>query len=458
MLVFVLKIVCRYMTSLKLFLSLFACAFLTIAQQKPLPAFPEAEGFGSTTIGGRGGKVYVVTNLDDDGPGSFRAACRAPEPRIIVFAVSGLIDLKKPITITEPYCTIAGQTAPGEGLCLMRSEFKVCTHDVVVRFLRSRPGDIAGKEYDAMGIGDRAYNVIFDHCSATWSVDECLSPSGAIHDITVQWCLIGESLNNSVHHKGEHGYGSLVRAVGGLTMHHNLWVDNISRNPRLGDNYGEPPYPTFDIRNNVVYNWGQVCSGLTGDNLSANYIGNYLRPGPNSSKRPPIVLTKSADVTYYIEDNEYEGTPEFTAVPSAMFTCGEKEEPHFKIASKPFDAPRVNTTTAKEAYKQVLALVGAICPIRDMTDASIINEVKANKGRIIDSQKDVGGWGLYSHEDPPQDSDGDGIPDAWEIAHGLDPKNPDDAAALAKDNSGYTNIEVYINEIATRTLLANRPK
>ena len=309
-----------------------------------------------------------------------------------------------------------------------------------------------------MGIGDRAYNVIFDHCSATWSVDECLSPSGAIHDITVQWCLIGESLNKSVHHKGEHGYGSLVRAVGGLTMHHNLWIDNISRNPRLGDNYGAPPYPTFDIRNNVVYNWGQVCSGLTGDNLSTNYIGNYLRPGPNSVKRPPIVLTKTADVSYYVEGNEYEGMPEYTATPSAMFTCGEKDVPHFKLASKPFETPHVTTTSAQTAYKQVLAQVGAICPIRDMTDASLINEVTSNKGKIVDSQNEVGGWALYSHEDPPQDSDGDGIPDAWETAHGLDPKNPDDAAALAKDNSGYANIENYINAIATGTISANCTK
>lgn len=426
-------------------------------QQKFIPAFPEAEGFGSTTIGGRGGKVYVVTNLDDDGPGSFRAACRAPEPRIIVFAVSGLIDLKKPINVTEPYLTIAGQTAPGEGICLMRSEFKICTHDVIVRFLRSRPGDIAGKTYDAMGIGDRAYNVIFDHCSATWSVDECLSPSGAIHDITVQWCLIGESLNKSVHPKGEHGYGSLVRAVGGVTMHHNLWVDNDARNPRLGDNYGDPPYPTFDIRNNVMYNWGRICSGQTGDNISANYVGNYLRPGPNSIKHPPIVLTKTADVTYYVDGNVYEGAPEYTA-PSAMFTSSDKDEPHFKLVPKPFETPRVTTTSAKEAYKQVLAQVGAICPIRDMTDASIINEVTSNKGRIIDSQNEVGGWAIYSFEAAVLDSDGDGIPDAWETAHGLDPKNPDDAAALAKDNSGYTNIENYVNAIATGAISANCPK
>ncbi len=446
------------MTSIKIFLSLLAFSMLTFAQSKPIPAFPGAEGFGSTTIGGRGGKVYVVTNLDDDGPGSFRAACRAPEPRIIVFAVSGIIDLKKPINITEPYCTIAAQTAPGEGICLKRSEFKVNTHDVIVRFLRVRPGDISGTATDAMGAGGRAYNVIFDHCSATWSVDECLSPSGAIHDITVQWCLIGQSLNHSVHPKGEHAYGSLVRAVGGVTLHHNLWVDNDARNPRLGDNYGNPPYPTFDVRNNVVYNWGHVCSGMTGDNLSANYIGNYLRPGPNSVTRPPIALTKTADVVYYVEGNEYEGYPQYTTSPSAMFTCSEKDKPHFTLVTKPFDAPNVTTTSAQEAYKQVLALAGAICPNRDMTDASIVNEVKTNKGRILDSQNEVGGWAVYSHEDPPMDTDGDGIPDTWETAHGLDPKNPDDASALSKDNSGYTNIELYINNIAETAMRANRPK
>ena len=445
-----------YMPVIKFLFMVIYCTVIVFPQEKSLPAFPEAEGFGSNTPGGRGGKVYVVTNLDDDGLGSFRSACRAPEPRVIVFAVSGLIDLKKPINVTEPYLTIAAQTAPGDGVCLMRSEFKINTHDVIVRFLRSRPGDISGKEMDAMGMGERAHDVIFDHCSATWSVDECLSPSGAIKDVTVQWCLIGESLNNSVHHKGEHGYGSLVRAVGGLTMHHNLWVDNISRNPRLGDNYGEPPYPVFDIRNNVMYNWGQVCSGLTGDQLSANYIRNYLRPGPNSTKRPPIVLTKSAQVVYYVEGNEYEGNSAYTDSSSALFTCNDKDVPHFTLAAKPFIAPAVTTTSAKEAYRQVLSQVGAICPIRDVTDASIIHEVKANKGKIIDSQNEVGGWAVYSHENPPLDSDGDGIPDTWEISHGLDPKNSDDASALSKDKSGYTNIEIYINELATRAIIESR--
>jgi hypothetical protein len=187
------------------------------------PAFPGAEGFGADTPGGRGGAVIAVTNLDDSGPGSFRAACEANGPRIVVFRVGGLIDLKKNVVIKNPNITIAAQTAPGDGICLRDHQLMIDTHDVVLRYLRSRPGDIAGKEVDAISIAGSSRNVIADHCSATWSVDEALSPSGDISNITVQWCLIAEGLNKSVHKKGAHGYGSLVRASGGLTLHHNLW-------------------------------------------------------------------------------------------------------------------------------------------------------------------------------------------------------------------------------------------
>lgn len=179
--------------------SLLALVIASGALSGSVPAFPGAEGFGAATPGGRGGRVIAVTTLADSGPGSLREACAAKGPRIVVFRVSGLIDLETPISVTEPYITIAGQTAPGTGVCLKRSEFVIRTHDAIVRFLRSRPGDISGKEMDALGIGGNAHDVIFDHCSANWSVDESLSPSGNISNITVQWCLIGESLNNSVH-------------------------------------------------------------------------------------------------------------------------------------------------------------------------------------------------------------------------------------------------------------------
>jgi hypothetical protein len=407
-------------------------------------AFPGAEGFGRNALGGRGGRVIEVTNLNDSGPGSLREACESQGPRTVVFKISGTIDLLTPLEITEPFITIAGQTAPGDGICLKRNPFEVYTHDVIVRFLRSRPGNLSGKDVDAMGIGRKAEDVIFDHCSTTWSVDECLSPSGRLSNITIQWCLIGESLNNSVHSKGKHGYGSLVRAIGGVTLHHNLWVDNIARNPRLGDSYGRG-FPTFDVRNNVIYNWGGVCSGLTGDHLNANYVGNYLRPGPNSSKDAPIVLTETADVKYYLQGNIVEGRPEFVNNPASMFRS-EKSSGHFTLVDTPFIVVPVKTSSAEAAFHDVVDGVGAVLPARDSVDTRVIREVTENTGHIIDAQEEVGGWPELKSLPAPIDSDHDGIPDAWERAHGL---NPDDPADGNKKNvDGYTMLEKYLNSLA----------
>jgi len=407
-----------------------------------LPAFPGAEGFGASTPGGRGGRVLAVTRLDDSGPGTLRAAIEAPGPRIIVFRTGGLITLAKPLRITEPFVTIAGQTAPGDGICLRGSELSIQTHDVVIRHLRSRPGDILGEEVDAVNIVGDSHNVILDHVSATWSVDEALSPSGALSNITVQWCLIGESLRKSVHKKGEHGYGSLARASGGVTLHHNLWVKNTARNPRLGDNYGKPPFPLFDVRNNVMASWGGTCSGMTGDDLRANYVNNYLKPGPESSSRPPIVLTDTAHVRYFVAGNVVEGRPGHTREPAAMFSAGKGT---VDLASAPFDTAPVSTSTAQDAYADVLAQVGATLPARDSVDRRLIEEVRSGQGRIIDSQKEVGGWPVYRSAAPPVDSDGDGMPDSWELAHSLDPKDAADGAKAA--SGGYTNIELYLNSL-----------
>jgi hypothetical protein len=415
---------------------------LTLLALAVLPAFPGAEGFGANTPGGRGGRVIAVTSLADDGPGTLRAAVEAAGPRIVVFRVGGLIDLAKPLRITEPFLTIAGQTAPGDGICLRGSELSIQTHDVVVRHLRARPGDILGAEVDAVNIGGASHDVILDHVSATWSVDEALSPSGAIHNITVQWCLIGESLRKSVHKKGEHGYGSLVRASGGVTLHHNLWVNNTARNPRLGDNYGKPPFPLFDVRNNVMYNWGGICSGMTGDELRANYVGNYLKPGPDSSSSPPIVLTETAHVRYFVDGNVVEGRPEQTRDAAAMFSPGKGV---FTLVPAAFATSPVHTTTAQIAYAEVLDHVGATLPSRDVVDRRIIEEARKGQGHIIDSQKEVGGWPVYHAGVPFADADGDGMPDAWETAHGLNPRDASDAAKLGA--AGYSNVEVYLNSL-----------
>ena len=220
-----------------------------------IPAFPGAEGFGARTTGGRGGAVFEVTNLDDAGPGSLRDAVSEGN-RTIIFRVSGTIALKSPLVVAKPNITIAGQSAPGDGICLRDSTFSIRTHDVVVRHLRSRLGDVTGRQADSITLDHGVDNVILDHCSASWSIDEALSLAGNVTNATVQWCLIAEGLNRSKHPKGAHGYGSLARANGLVSLHHNLWAHNDARNPRLGDNYGRPPYPTFDVRNNVIYDYG----------------------------------------------------------------------------------------------------------------------------------------------------------------------------------------------------------
>ncbi len=422
-----------------------------LAHSADMPAFPGAEGFGSAARGGRGGAVLLVTNLDDSGAGSFRAACEARGPRIVVFRVGGIIDLKSAIHIREPFLTIAGQTAPGDGVCLRGNEFVIDTHDVIVRYLRSRPGDISGKEVDAIGIGGNSHDVILDHCSASWSVDEALSPSGGIRDVTVQWCIIAEGLNKSVHHKGPHGYGSLVRAVGGLTLHHNLWAHNTARNPRLGDNYGRPPFPLFDVRNNVMYDYGAVCSGLTGDILSVNYVGNYIRPGPSSNRtRGPIVFADTADAKYFVEGNIVEGRDDLSEDNRKLFDKTEiKGRRVVTVAARAFATPKPETTSARDALEAVLARSGATLPVRDAVDERIVLDVRNHSGRIVDSQREVGGWPTYRSAVAPPDTDGDGMPDDWEIAHGLNPRDPSDAAKK-RNGSGYTNLEEYINSIGRR--------
>jgi pectate lyase len=443
---------CRFPAAVALGLLLHVCLPLASAAESPasdLPAFPGAEGFGANTPGGRGGKVFIVTNLDDSGPGSFREACLADGPRIVVFAVSGTIALKTPLTVTKPFLTVAGQTAPGGGICLRDATFAIATHDVVVRYLRSRLGDETAREADALDVLNGSSNVIIDHCSATWSIDEALSLSGNNQNITVQWCLIGESLRQSKHAKGPHGYGSLARANGPVTFHHNLWIHNDARNPRMGDNYGRgPTFPRFDVRNNVIYNYGGTASGLTQGNLQANYVANYIRPGPSSKAKTPITVGNKpldSDLQFYIRDNVFEGSDELTADNTKFFSAYEIDgKRQVRIFEQPFAAPAVKTVSAREAVELVLATVGASLPQRDAVDARLVAHVRTRTGKMIDSQTEVGGWPELASGTAPVDTDRDGMPDAWETKHGLNPRDPADAA-LDSDKDGYTNLEEYLN-------------
>jgi pectate lyase len=422
-------------------------AIPAVEEPAGIPAFPGAEGFGAGATGGRGGAVYEVTNLNDAGPGSMRDAV-AQGNRTVVFRVSGTIALKKKLVLTQPNLTIAGQTAPGDGICLRDATFEVSTHNVIVRYLRSRLGDESRQEDDCINLRN-ARNVMMDHCSATWSIDEALSLAGNVSNVTVQWCLIGESLNRSLHAKGPHGYGSLARANGPVSLHHNLWVHNNGRNPRLGDNYNRPPYPTFDVRNNVIYDYGATCSGLTQGQLKVNYVANYIRPGPSSRARTPIHVGGPSDMLFYIRDNIFEGNDALTADNSRFFDPvmidGKRQ---VQTVAEPFAVQPVRTVSAKQAYEAVLSTVGASRPVRDAVDARIIRDVHQRTGSIIDSQKEVGGWPELRSAAAPLDSDHDGIPDEWETRHGLNPHDASDGAKLAVNGGGYTNLEVYLHELA----------
>ncbi|MCP4643743.1 MAG: pectate lyase [bacterium] len=416
-----------------------------VAAADVVPSFPEAEGFGANTPGGRGGQVLLVTTLEDyvpgtDAviPGSLRAACDTPGPRIVVFRVGGIIELKQTLQLTEPFITIAGQSAPGDGVCLTNYACVVSTHDVVIRYLRCRPGDEMGVELDALSLsGSR--NVVLDHCSTSWSNDETLSVSGAGQtNITVQWCFITESLDTSHHSKGSHGYGTLLRTDGNVTFHHNLYAHHRTRCPRPGT-YGEAPGLHLDFRNNVVYNWMSPAGYSAEDAVTMNYVGNYLKPGPSSTARDYAFSVGGDATKMYVEGNVVEGVD--ATADNWVLVRGMREGTKL---DQPIDIAVVATDPADEAFRKVLETGGATLPVRDSVDGRIVQEIADGTGRIINTQTDVGGWPEYRNAEPPADGDGDGMPDAWETAHGLNPSDPADAVKDA-DGDGYTNIEEWIN-------------
>ncbi len=417
--------------------------------QEKVRAFPGAEGFGAYTVGGRGGKVFLVTNLNDSGPGSLREACEAEGPRIVVFRVGGIIELKSRVRIENPYITIAGQTAPGDGICLKNHPFQVSeTHDVIVRYLRVRPGDEVPEEMDALAVAG-CEDVIIDHCSTSWSNDETLSVTRDPDRITVQWCMIAESLNRSHHHKGAHGYGSLISGEdGGVTYHHNVYAHHNSRNPRPtgdADEYGF----ILDFRNNVIYDWGQTAGYNHGEYLQMNYVGNYLKSGPSTQDDERGIAFKVGGVftRIFLDDNYIDGFPEknrdnwLMMRPPRDFT---EDEALVIRAPEPFPAGAVKTDPVEVAYQRVLENVGAVLPVRDAVDARIVEEIKTGGGKIIDSQAEVGSWPEYRGGPAPADGDEDGMPDAWEKKHGLNPADASDNSSDA-DSDGYTNIEEYLN-------------
>lgn len=455
-----------------------------------IPAFPGAQGGGSFTPGGRGGEVYVVSSLSDSGPGTLREACEAGGARVIVFNVAGIIQLKTPISIRAPYVTIAGQTAPGDGICVAGESFKIDTHDVIIRHMRFRRGatDVTRRD-DALG-GSPMGNVIIDHVSASWGLDENMSlyrnmfkehPNADVRKLPTSNLTIQNSISSEGLDTYNHAFGS---TIGGLnsTFIRNLWANNISRNPSVG------MYGSFNFINNVIFNWwNRSIDG--GDYRSMfNIINNYFKPGPITPKDKPIrhrILKPESGYfqpkTFgraYVDGNIIEGNKQVTkdnwnGGVQLEDISGKQAKDHLRYIQqdKMFPIQNVTVTSAKEAFEFVLENAGATLPKRDAVDKRIVKQVRngeinypdglestigtefinrrlpadSYKKGIITSVEQVGGYPEYSGK-PYLDTDSDGMPDKWEEKYDLNPNDSSDANGDI-NGDGYTNIEKYINGI-----------
>lgn len=451
---------------LGIFLSLFTLLIVAVSQAQQL-AFPTAEGYGKYTVGGRGGVVYNVTNLNDSGEGSLRAAVEAEGPRTVVFRISGNIELESDLRVKHPFITIAGQTAPGDGICVKGYPLLIDADEVIIRHVRVRFGDQSGQDSDAIS-SRYVKNLILDHVSASWSVDETVSIYHC-ENVTVQWCIISESMFNSNHVKSSHGFGG-IWGSNYSTYHHNLIAHHSSRNPRFASGSGYTDY-----RNNVLYNWGYRSAygaeaqqkGNDKFNFSTiNMVANYYKPGPatDPSKKAELADPSSRGEDdkgrWYVADNFVEGSP---AVTEDNWSGVRGNS--FNKLNEPWDAMPINQQAAKEAFVSVLQNAGATLPRRDAIDIRIVEETRTGTATfegiyktvktvanpmdivgIIDSQDDVGGWPVLESLPAPADIDHDGMPDDWEIVNDLNPIDAEDRNQLASD--GYTMLETYLNSLA----------
>jgi pectate lyase len=403
-------------------------------------AFPGAEGFGAATAGGRRGRVIAVTNLDDSGAGSLRAAIEAKGPRIVVFHVAGTIALQSPLVASEPWLTVAGQTAPGGGIALKDHAFILGEgmHDAVIRHLRVRPGLGGGDEPDGIGLygGDRGpvRNVVVDHCSISWAVDENIGMGGGCEDISIQWCIVAEGSMEG-HHKGPHSMGILCGGENQcqrVSIHHNLFAHNNQRNPRIQGG-------RVDFINNVVYNWGGIAGQFTWA-PHTNFIGNFYKPGPSSNRARHAIETDGA-FPLYVAGNIGLRRPEGKGDEWAIVGNWDKPADRSNRRAEPWPGAAIPVTidSAEDAYEQVLDRAGATLPERDGVDRRIVNEVRTGEGGL-------GIRGAYPNLDgiAPADDDGDGMPNDWERDFGFDPLDKWDGIGDA-DNDGYTNVEEYLN-------------
>ncbi len=419
-------------------------------------AFPGAEGFGRLARGGRGGDVYHVTNLNDDGEGSLRSGIRqARGPRTIVFDVSGTIELRSPLVIDQSYLTIAGQSAPGMGICLKDQTFRIknASH-VIVRYLRVRLGDENKPRPsgpDCINTDDVDY-VIFDHLTASWGID-------GIHDlrrggnVTLQWSIYAEALHDSIHEKGPHAMLASFRDLtGGVSLHHNLLASSRERHPTLGGSPRTDPNAVVDFRNNVVYN---VRGATNLGNCRINVIANYYRPGPDTPPGSLPLATKTENpgaCRAYLAENLFEGQPALTADNYAAIALDRWAQGNYLSVSLDqirapgefeIGAARPRTDSAEDSYQRVSRAAGASLR-RDAADERLVRGVEDRSHRMIDSQQAVGGWPALESQPPAWDTDRDGMPDAWERQSGLDPRNAEDRNG-DRDQDGFTNLEEYLN-------------
>ena len=439
-------------------------------------AFPGAEGGGKFATGGRGGVVVHVTTLEDardketgqPSLGTLRKAVQMDGTRTIVFDVSGTINLTSQLDITGGNLTIAGQTAPGDGICVAGYPVVVKASNVIIRFLRFRMGDQNKVEGDALSINDHR-NIIVDHCSFSWSTDECVSCYGNT-DFTLQYCFISESLKESVHAKGAHGYGGIWGGTN-ASFHHNLLAHHQNRNPRFDHDYVNVKcVGPIDFVNNVVYNWesnsayGGEGSTMGGGGRLINFVANYFKPGPSTKSGVKTrlvdpwtncdncvagskVLSKGGSVVapkIYLVDNVMAGSSDVTA---DNWKGSTKSKSVAGVNTRWTDGltAMTNEQSAEQAFETVLSKAG--CSLRrDALDARIVSEVRNGTGKLVNSPADAGGYPQLKNETPPADTDRDGMPDEWEEAHGLDKTSSADSKLYSLDKE-FTNLEVYLNSL-----------
>lgn len=479
---------------------------VNVSSAHEILAFPGAEGFGRYATGGRGGKVYHVTTLEDGKQaGTLRHALMQKETRTVVFDVAGTIFLNSRLDIKNGNLTLAGQTAPGQGICIARHPLTINTDNVIIRYLRFRVGNEGGGEPDGLTCMD-SRNVIIDHCTISWSVDETCSVYGG-ENLTVQWCLVSESLRTAGHAKGPHGYGGIWGGAK-ASFHHNLLAHHESRTPRLGPRPGTQDREYVDMRNNVIYNWaGGGCYG--GEGMKVNIVNNYYKPGPATPRDNQIgyriaaigVRTTrychNADGTpnqwkpmehvwgqLYVDGNVIEGFPDVTRDnwtkgvyeqinnASCDHTFTEQVKKEMRLTA-PLERGIITTHSAQEAYRLVLADAGC-SKWRDVIDERIITETRNGTatyiGSITPNAKTVPGlidlpsdvkpndatsaWPELSDggvtDDVLKDTDGDGMPDVWELTHELNPNDNSDGRKVSLSKEGYTNLEVYMNSLLAK--------